>query len=266
MIPKAPAWIHMTTCNWPALLTGTVIVDNEAISRLNEPLLREKQYLENLHWLGKANSGLNEIIFCENSAANLSSFDYLKSWYQRHQRHIEIHKVPMSSNVRFKGKGWGEGIIMKWVQENSPCMLKAESFIKITGRYRICNIRRINAFICRALARTPDIQFIGYGFYPKANGRPYIQTSFFWSKRDFFNEHLSKAYLDVNDVNGIYLEHVWAERLVKIKDQANIYSMPMAVMISARAGWNAEPIMSWRQLVRSEIRQRFFPLPELVRL
>jgi hypothetical protein len=248
--------------DWPALLTGTIIPHIQAISQYNDPHIRETQYIETLKWIGKSNTGLNKFVFCENSDASLDIFYPLTDYFKKHNQQIEIHKVPVPQISCFPGKGWGEGIILAWALKHSPILLQSDSFIKMTGRYQIRNIRRINSLINRGLEREPHIQFICQNF-SLYQGKPHINTAFFWSRCDFFRRYLSDAYTDVNDAEGIYLEHVLAARLMNLRDRYAIRILPLPLLIKGIMGWNGKPVLSTHARIKSEVQQMLEPLPTL---
>jgi hypothetical protein len=254
--------LNKSNSDWPALMTGTIIPHTEAISQYNDPLMREEQYLETLKWIGRKNSGLNKFVFCENSNASIDKFYSFIDYFKKHDKHIEIHKVPMPQDSHFSGKGWGEGIIFAWALKHSPTLLQSESFIKMTGRYQIRNIRRINNLINHGLMREPHIQFICQNF-SLYRGQPYIDTAFFWSRCDFFRRYLYDAYIDVNDAEGIYLEHVLAARLMCLRDRFAIRILPLSPLMKGIMGWNEKPILSIYARIKNEIKQMLEPLPNL---
>jgi len=250
--------------NWPVLLTATIIPDTRAISQINDPSQRENQYLSVLKWMAKAKTDVNKIIFCENSHFDLRSFEFLHNLYLQNNRIIEIYHVPMPNTLIFYGKGWGEGIIINWALKNISSFNQCDAFIKITGRHRLLNLKRVIEIIRRGLKVKPNIKFICQSFSNK--NRPHINTEFFWSDRKFYLDHIIDVHEKVDDVSGVYLEHVMAERLIDLSRYFEIAILPIPLIVHGMSGWNANPVMSTRDILREKFMQTLFPLPPLKRL
>lgn len=249
---------------WPALLTGTITPNPQAISKFNDPLARQKEYIETLTWMAKSRTNIDEVIFCENSGSSLISFEHLYDLFEKNDRSIAIYSIPMPDIKCFFGKGWGEGLIILWAVENVLNINRANGFIKITGRYRILNLKRIISIIRRGLRINPHLKFIGHSF--SASARLHIRSDFFWSDRDFYLKYLSDVYKDVNDEQGNYLEHALAMRLWQLRNQFDIAILTMPLIIQGISGWNAKEMIGAREYIKEEIKQALLPLPPLKKL
>jgi len=251
----------MNKVKWPALLTGTITPNRQAISKFNDPLARKKQYIETLTWMAKSRTNIDRVLFCENSNSSLTDFEHLYRLYEKTDRSIEIYSVPMPEFKCFFGKGWGEGLIILWALQNVLLRNSCNGFIKITGRYRILNLRRIITIIQRGLSKNPHLKFIGHTFTIRE--RLHIRSDFFWSDRDFYMKYLSDVYNDVNDEQGDYLEHALAKRLWQLRNQFDIGILSTPLLIQGISGWNAKKMISARHYVKEEIKQALSPLPPL---
>ncbi len=254
--------LHAREKTWPALLTGTITPHPHAISKLNDSSEREEQYLETLRWMATGRTGIKKIFFCENSGYDLVKFHPLYDLYAKHNRQLSLYSVPAPPvSNRFPGKGWAEGIMISWALEN--CMIKEDikAFIKITGRYRVLNLKRIVTVIRRELRRTPSLKFVGYSFTTLP--RLHIRSDFFWSDKDFYTTYLADAYTDVDDANGHYLEHAFAERLWRLKDRFDIGILSLSPLIRGISGWNAKRMLDTRQYLKEEVKQALRPLPRM---
>ncbi|MDO9558566.1 MAG: hypothetical protein Q7I89_02655 [Syntrophales bacterium] len=254
----------MNNEKWPVLLTGTIKPNPQAISKFNDPLVRKKQYIETLTWMAKARTDIDKVIFCENSYSSLIDFEHLYSLFEKNNRSIEMYSVPMPEIKLFFGKGWGEGLMILWAVENVLNTNRANGFIKITGRYRILNLKRVVTIIRRGLSKNPHLKFIGHSF--TIQQRLHIRSDFFWCDREFYLKYLSDVYKDVNDDQGNYLEHALAKRLWQLSKQHDIAILTIPLLIQGISGWNAKEIMGTRHYIKEEIKQALSPLPPLKKL
>lgn len=255
---------HTYKDKWPALLTGTITPDARAISKFINPSARQKDYIKTLTWMAKARTNIDEVIFCENSGSALTSFKHLYDLFEHNGRSIEMYSVPMPETNYFWGKGWGEGLIILWAVQHVFHENRGKSFVKITGRYRILNLRRIISTIQRSLRINPHLKFIGHSF--SVGKRLHIRSDFFWTDRDFYLKYLSDAYKEVNDVQGNYLEHVIATRLWQLRNRFDIAILTNPLIIQGISGWNAQELSNTRQCIKEEIKQVLLPLPPLKKL
>lgn len=247
---------------WPALLTGSIIQDTEAQATWIDPRERELQYLSVLAKMATARNTVDSVLFCENSNANLDEFNSLTGVYANNGRTLQTCKVPMPDNQMFFGKGWGEGIIIQWALENNIVLSRSSGFMKITGRYYVVNLKRIITIIRRGLANNPDIKFVCQSL--STTDQPHIQTAFFWANTNFFRKYMIDVYQKVRDKQGIFLEHVFADRLMQLRDKFDFAILPIPLIVQGVSGWNAKEIMSKRTIFKQEFKQILMPLPDLI--
>jgi len=249
---------------WIVLLTGTIIQDPKALAVWIAPEIREKQYQRSLEYLAKSKTGVKKVVFCENSEASLKSFEYLFSLYREKQLILEIYKVPMPDKQVFMGKGWGEGIIIKKALENVGSFKEYSGFIKITGRCQVLNLKRIIEIIQRYLQTNPDLKFVCQHFINER--KPSMYTDLFWSDREFYMENLLNVYKEVDDNNGVYLEHVIAQRLLNVCARNKVGILPIPLILRGIMGSNGRPYLTTLQIIKKHIKQTLLPLPPMRRL
>lgn len=249
---------------WIVLLTGTIRQDPTALAACIAPQVREKQYQRTLEALAKSRTGVERVVFCENSDAGLKSFEYLFDLYQEKQRVLEIYKVPMPDKQVFMGKGWGEGIIIKWVLENVRSFKEYSGFIKITGRYQVLNLKRIIEIIQRYLQTNPGLKFVCQ--HPINERKPSVYTDLFWSDREFYIKNLLDVYKEVDDNNGVYLEHIMARHLLRLCNSNEIGILPIPLIVRGTRGSSGRPYWSTLQIIKKHIKQTLLPLPPMRRL
>jgi hypothetical protein len=173
------------------LLTGCINPKGMAFTKLQNPEIRQKQYIEAIRFYLKTTD--SNIVFVENSGADIS-----EEFREQNDR-LEIHTFSDNDYNKELGKGYGEMIILKYAFKNSALLQSSSSICKITGRYKILNIVPIlqsyNDADCEIMADLP--KRLTYG-----DSRIFIAEKF------FFLNFLVKSIDLVNDGKGVYFEHV----------------------------------------------------------
>ena len=123
--------------NIAILLTGTVTPNGMVNTVLQDPILREKQYIDAIeYYLNETNL---RIVFCENSENNI--FHKINSGKKATQ--LECISFYGNNYDKNRGKGYGEAAIIKYALENSEFLKSADYLFKITGRVKIGNIKSL---------------------------------------------------------------------------------------------------------------------------
>lgn len=116
------------------LLTGTIRPNTKDILSVKNPETRKHQYIEALSfYLEKTD--LN-IVFAENSGTSLETY------FEGNQR-IEFLTFLSSNTSPDRGKGWKELEIIDYSLRNSKMLQGNISILKITGRLKLLNIKKI---------------------------------------------------------------------------------------------------------------------------
>lgn len=163
------------------LLTGCIdpsLIHNRWHT-LNDAKLRLQQYIEAISFYIN-NTNLN-IVIVENSGYDMASesgFDNI-----RNSGRIELLSYLASEQVRFNGKGYGEGDILRYALENSRTLEDADYVVKATGRIKIRNIDNLIR-LTKRLSKKSTRYFIGEKLY-KAK---WIQSYLFIAHKDFFGK------------------------------------------------------------------------------
>ena len=170
--------------------------------------IRLQQYLNSLEYAIENYNRINHIIFCDNTGYK---YDYSKLQKRAEQKGKTLEVFIFRGNyqlIQEKGKGYGEGEIVKHALNNSEVLNNSFLFYKMTGRIVIKNMDQLmdstysdNAFIF--LSNTK-------GHYDRA------RTLFYKVNTSFYKQHLMDAYMEVNDHRQHYLEHAFYERLANI--------------------------------------------------
>ena len=123
--------------NIAILLTGTITPNGMGNTALQDPILREKQYIDAIEYYL---SGTDlRIVFCENSEKNI--FHKINS--EKKTTQLECITFDGNNYDKNRGKGYGEATIIKYALENSEFMKSADYLFKITGRVKVKNIKKL---------------------------------------------------------------------------------------------------------------------------
>ena len=210
------------------LITGAINIKSSLMSFLEVKNCEERlnQYIFSIKYAIDNYSLITHIVFCENTNY---SFDYKELVEYANQRCKVLEIIKFNGNYEIlynKGKGYGEGEIIKFALKNSNILNKSDAFYKLTGRVIIRNMdsvihatKRRNAFI----------------YYPSKIYRgnlSYISTIFYKSDRSFYETNLINEYLKVDDKNQQFLEYLF---LTILKNHP-IKSFGVYPLISGQSG------------------------------
>lgn len=184
----------------PGRAVGQLILKNEAD--------RLQQYKEALLFTIQSKA-FSKIVFCENSSYGTECFADVQEKSAKAGVKLELLSFEGNDKEVLKhGKGYGEGEILDYVFANSKLLKDELFFVKITGRLKIVNIKnicgRINSKMC-------------YFNIPNRTIRNYYDTKLYAMPVDVFREYFRKAYTQVWDDEGIYLEKVYTKILLEEK-------------------------------------------------
>jgi hypothetical protein len=203
------------TTNTPILITSAII-QSAPLTKLTDKHQRLGLLVDSiLLW---AESGAQVIVVCDGSTANIAHELSTLLDISRLQCKIEvigfINSLPEISKL---GKGYGEGEIVKYALKHSKALSESDHFIKCTGKLFVTNYLDVIASF-----RGDFGAYFGESvFWPK-----YVDTRFYISSIEFFNQYMINAYKSVNDPNWIYLENVYFSVLSNIGSSNWILRVP----------------------------------------
>lgn len=209
------------------LITGCICPDKEQPYLLvNDTETRYKQYIDSIRFYIE-NTNISKIVFCENS--NFLGFENKKIEKLAAEKNKTFEWLTFQGDnlyVRNKGKGYGEGEIIKFALKQSRILLSANSFAKVTGRLKIRNIDKIITSL-----KLNDNYFNSDIYSYKG-----IDTRFYYCQKEFYEKYLENLYVDCNDSDGVSLEKLFYSSIIRKKKIKNIPFYPIFVGISAGNG------------------------------
>jgi hypothetical protein len=178
------------------LITGTIIPNSNFVVH-NNIEQRRNEYIDGLLFY-KNQFPNDDIYFLENSSYDFKtdiSFNKLCT-----DHHITILKFPISTKIK-EGKGYQEFEML----DAAIDQLKNTYiyFIKVTGRYKVLNLKNI--------LYNNHTNLIA----DSHKKHKVTQTNVFCVHVNFYQDYLKQLYLKANDAEGIFIEHVVYNKLLK---------------------------------------------------
>jgi hypothetical protein len=187
----------------PILLTSAIRVA-ASLTKLSDASARMAATIRAIAcWMDMCRD--TEFVFCDGSG-----FDANRDF--KASRSIDTSRIEVitfendRSQVQEKGKGFGEGQIIKYALENSSILKSAKSFAKCTGKLWVDNYMSCR----RAYNGTAGFSYFGFLSIVA------VDTRFFIVQKDFFTATLLESYVNCDDPRGKYLENVYFDSLSKI--------------------------------------------------
>ncbi|WP_314138474.1 hypothetical protein [Buttiauxella noackiae] len=187
--------------NIPIIVTSC-INPNAPLTKLQDPKIRIDVTIDALKKICKH---ADNIVFCDGSAFDISA--ELKKHPEFDNKNIEVLFFKNDTkSVEMFGKGFGEGEIVNYAVEHSEYIHSSTCFAKLTSKLYVDNLQKcLKAF-----------NSTGF-FVPVPSFREeMIDTRFYIVDKNFYNKNLKKVYKKVRDLEGIYLEHVFYDVLIKL--------------------------------------------------
>lgn len=183
-------------------ITATINCGQTPEVKRTDPHDREQDYLRAFEHLMSLKVDA-DIIFCENSNANLASFHNLADYYQGHGV-VRFLSFNGNSGAEHKGKGYGELEMLRHAFEMMPEINNYRYIVKVSGRYLLKNA---NLLIDRIRKMSVDLICdihvnLTYGDTRTVAFTP--QTAL---------THLIPYQEELDELRGITIEHLMAKCL-----------------------------------------------------
>lgn len=211
------------------LITATILPQDKRFLMIKEPKQRLQQYLDCLSFF-IVKTDVSRIVLCDNSNYDFPC-DMMGALAERYGKKLEIIQFTGNTKkIAVQGKGYGEGELIKYALNHSVLLRKAEYFIKVTGRLKVLNINQIikKMDITKIYINKEIRNFRKYGKQKSMN------TVLYGIPRKIYLSTFADVYIDVCDKKGIYLEHVFYDRIVKNK--LTVYNIPHFPVINGVSG------------------------------
>lgn len=189
----------MTYKNNKLLLPGTINVNDCWFLARSNPVDRQNDIKQAItKWLERSKF---EIIFVENSNADLSFLDELK---EAHPDRLETLSFDGNNYDRSFGKGHGEILAINYGLDHSEKLRDEKFFHKVAGRYFLTEIEEKYAEFEEQFGadKIDLVVHIKEELFYEHNSIP---TVYFGITRELYDSHLRN--FKVHDNHGIYLEH-----------------------------------------------------------
>lgn len=119
------------------LITATINSGQTPGVRRSDPEQRKQDYLRVFRaWISMNCDA--DILFCENSNADLSIFREVAT-NQGGKTRIRLVSFPGNNGAQHKGKGYGEMEIIRYAFDKMPDLINYRYIVKVSGRYQIKN-------------------------------------------------------------------------------------------------------------------------------
>ncbi len=199
------------------LITGTIIPNSNFVTHTNTEQ-RRNEYYSSLQFYAN-NFQNDDLYFLENSSYNFSDdkeFEQLLS-----DKKITLLKFPVSDKFN-KGKGYQEfEMLDKAVDKLADGY---DSFIKITGRYKVLNLKELT-----------DFKYDGF-IADSHKKHKVVQTNVFYVSSNFYKSHLKDLFLKADDSKGLFIEKVVYEKIWSGKTNNKIKLFPRNPFIQGISG------------------------------
>lgn len=243
------------------LLTASVNIKDMVLTALKDAGVREQHYLEAIsHYLSQTDL---PILVVENTGHDFSG--KLPAHIAESKR-VEFISYAGNDFPKEKGKGYGELELMNYAMEHSSLIDDQTTIIKVTGRYRVLNIRD---FI--RSAKNPKLQKCQASYF---KGHRKAFSGIFTFTRPFLRDYFMKNHEQINDSKGVYFEHVLASSLLEYQADGFDYSLlPSYPRIAGISGTDNLPhktnnYIYWfrRNIIYKAVKANFTVLDKLIKI
>ncbi|MFA6902690.1 MAG: hypothetical protein WC236_06390 [Gallionellaceae bacterium] len=211
----------MTSTLPPVLLTSCIYISDYAV-KLTEPTERINYTLESIEkWLGIV-PGV-QLVVCDSSG-----FDFTPLVKERFP-HAQIECLCFVADknlVKYHGKGYGEGEIIRHALQESIYLQQADFFAKCTAKLWVENFREClkewnGSFLCKAT-------FLNV-FSVKETVLDHIDTRFYLVSKDFYLKYLLNAHVNLGGTTGMGIEESFRDIMLSNNINGMIFRTPPVI-------------------------------------
>ena len=225
------------------LITGAIDLSsyNVPTTIVTDVEKRLSQYVGSIEYAIDHYTTVTHIIFCENTNY---SYDYSELNEKARLKGKIFETLVFSGdyfNILLKGKGFGEGEIIRYALEKSQFLKTCQSFYKLTGRLMVKNMNRI-------IAETRSES--AFDFQPGViynRKKNHLETIFYKADNNLYKRYLNDAYQEVDESRFQYLEHIFYQHLADLKLKS-FSILPNICGQSGTSGKEYEKPLRWQLL------------------
>jgi hypothetical protein len=199
------------------LITGTIVPNSNFVTHTDASKRRDEYYTSLLFYAGNFKN--EDLFFLENSNYDFSNDHAFQEMLANNK--ITLLKFPVSDKFD-QGKGYQEFEMLDAAADS--LFGKYRSFIKITGRYKVLNLKPITDYPCKGLTADSHKKFA------------VTQTNVFYVNADFYRRHIKGLYKQVDDSKGTYIEKIVYQKIQIEKDVQLFAENPIITGISGSYG------------------------------
>jgi hypothetical protein len=187
-----PVTVLITTANNPP--------DGVPYLQMTDPVMRTIAAKAALYfWVTQ---GVEQIVLADATETNLLSAHEEAELDRSETRIEQINYRQDSEAIARKGKGYGEGKLIEYAINNSELLAREEYFFKCTGKVYV---RNFPVFVEAIKANNISSLFWRW-IHDSSLSRLDVDCRFYFTSKRFARSHLLPAYLESNDINGVFCE------------------------------------------------------------
>lgn len=199
------------------LITGTVIPHSNFVAHTSVEQ-RLQEYAEGLRFYAAMFPG-DDLYFLENSEYDFSKDRLFQNLFSEHC--VTLMKFPVSDKFD-QGKGYQEFEMLDQAVERLSA--RYQSFIKITGRYKVHNLAVLTDVECK-------------GLVADSHKKPQVLlTNVFYVTAAFYKQYLQGLYLQVDDSRGVFIEKVAYKQVMTGRSKAQLAMFRSNPVITGTSG------------------------------
>jgi hypothetical protein len=202
----------------PPVLITCCISSSDPLTKLEDPKERLFHVLEGVgEWL-EIKPDLR-LVLCDGSNFDLGPIVKVKF----PNANIEcLHHQNSSLEIAKKGKGYGEGEIIKYALKNSKFIAESSVFIKCTGKLWVENFMKcLDEWNGKFMA---NVHFANiFSFLPAE--MEYVDTRFYVTEKQFYIDNLMDLYLETNFGKNGSIENFFLKKIQSLSLNNYIYSV-----------------------------------------
>jgi hypothetical protein len=146
--------------------------------------------------------GVEQIVLADATETNLLNAQEEADLDRSETRIEQINYKQDSEAITRKGKGYAEGKLIEYAINNSELLARDEYFFKCTGKAYVRNFP-----VLAGAVKASNITNLFWRFIDDSSlSRFGVDCRFYYTSKRFARDHLLRAYLESNDVNGVFCE------------------------------------------------------------